>query len=305
MADSPNFSGVALVDPSVGTQRNIAAFASPTSEGVPFGAFDGAWAVYTETLSQTDFGAWSLTAWDAQTGGLLTLASSAGTPAGAAAPTLLPDPVVRGAQASWTESDSNGESSVHVYDLTSQQDQVVYRGFASQPVFWGGNLLFTVASGNTRQLNHFVAVSAATGRRVALPQPLVEARGITYFGATPSAVIWSGANYRTVSLWEVGQARASQVTTIPLLDGEAEFYAESGGMFAWMSGQAGPFIVDPATHSYTQFPLALGYVAGSGTALLVSYGVAGASGKQSGLYPQAVNSILDLGRLAPLPSCSG
>ena len=101
--------------------------------------------------------------------------------------------------------------------------------------------------------------------------------------------------------WQVGQRRPlAQVTEAPLGDGEAEFYATAGRLFAWNSGATAPFVADPRTHSFTQRPLRLGFITGSGKRILIQYG--GSSAK-AGRFPQAISSVLTVADLPPLSSC--
>lgn len=291
-----SWSGVVAVDVSTGNQTEISQYPDPPNDQVAYGAFDGRWLVWAEGYSLSNMADWAMLAWDSRTGSVLTLYRSSDEGASPSDP-IQTIPSVQNGLATWTEV-SDRVSYVHLYNLRTQSDVVIYRGRAALGAFWGSDLLLTIEA--PPRTDRFVAYSTRSHKQVALPTALAKVRGITYLAATRNQVVWAGSQSKGVWIWRSGYQRAKQIASAT---GYAEFFGEADSDFIWtLGGSNGSVVADPSTRSIAKFPFQYPEVAATGNAILVGYSLPG-QGKTEN--PLVINSVLNVANLPRLPRCPG
>jgi hypothetical protein len=299
---SSAWSGVVGVFPATGIVVEISRFPDPAlfQDQVLSAAFDGGWLVWTESYTLQAPWPASLMAWNSQTNEVVTLFHSSSASHG----------VVVGALANgvlaWVEGIGK-QTTVQLFNLNTRTDRIIFRGAAGIPVFWGGEILFSVGPPST---NHLVAYSSRTGKAIELPRGLRQVRGVAgeTLAATPDEVVWTHGAGTSTWLWRRGDKRAQEVGTDSL-------YAISTGPppkvlansdFLWWNGRAS-MIVDPQRGSMASFRATSGATTFEGSAatdrdmILGAYRPPGAS--KIKLLP-TLTSLVTVAKLSPLPGCS-
>lgn len=291
---SPSWSGVAAVNLATGVETKISQYPDPPQDQAIYGAFDGRWLVWAEGYSLSNEADWAMLAWDSTSGSILTLYAPSD---GGASPTdpIATIPSVQNGVATWTE-ESDNLSYVHLYDLNTRTDRVIYRGTAALGSLWGSDVLLTIGTGH--HSDRFVAYSTSSHKEVSLPPALARVRGITYLAATSSEVVWAGKRSQGTWIWRRGFARAQQVSNS---SGYAEFFGEAASDFIWTEGNSGSVVADPSTGSISRFPFRFPEVTAAGEAILVGYAVPG-HGKTAN--PLWINSVLNVATLPHLRRCN-
>ena len=122
----PAWSGVVEVTTG-GQVRRIRQFANLAQDQVSMGAFDGRWLIWAESHSPEDLNDWSLLAWDSARDRVTRLAD-APTAGGTTVLGPLIQPAVHDGEAAWIQADATGTGAVHLFNLATNQDQVLQSG---------------------------------------------------------------------------------------------------------------------------------------------------------------------------------
>ena len=191
---SKRYAGVVRVDATNGRVLRVARFAHPRVEQATGGAFDGRWLVWDETRgfeAPATVASWS---WDARTGRLRRL-PIAYSPT---APRASSDPVLLAGRVTWTTPGAvGGASAVHVFDLATGRDSIVYRGRADGSLLVDGGLVlwYRVTDAGLRVSG---AASATTGTPAAVPAAFT---GRLLFGLSTDGRAVVSADPHWTTLW--------------------------------------------------------------------------------------------------------
>ncbi len=195
--DAKHYSGVVRIDAESGRVLHIARFAHPRVDQASDGAFDGRWLVWGESTTLQDPSVSSAWSWDARTRRLrrLPVAYSRTGARSSSEPILL-----RGRVTWTTPTGPRGASAVHVFDLATGRDRVVYRGRADGSLLVdGGLVLWYRATGAGLRVSG--AASVATGAAAAVPAAFA---GRTLAGLSTDGRTVVRTDMHATSLWWSG-----------------------------------------------------------------------------------------------------
>src|SRR5260370_717488 len=134
------FSGVAALKLASGSLRKIHPFADPATDQAD-GSSGGRWVAWAETHSLSTLDDFTIYAWDAVTGRLLTLRHSINEPGGTPWPSPCHPPAVSGSYAACAHGYGPGaEVDVRLADLVTGQVRAIRTGH-TQPPFFDRNLV--------------------------------------------------------------------------------------------------------------------------------------------------------------------
>lgn len=289
---SSAWSGVVGVFPATGKGVEISQFADPDADQVWPGAFDGRWLVWSESDTLQDPVPVTVLAWDSRTNTLVTVSNTPSSArlsgiTGADAAALKNGALV------WTQI-TGEQSTVHLSNLDTQTDRIIFRGQAGSPVFWGTKILFSIGH---QSENRLVAYSSRTGQPSELPPGLVAVRGITALAATPAEVVWTEADGTSTWVWRAGYEKAEEVGSD--YQGASQPAALADSDFVWTTGQSS-MIADPRSGSVAVFPTGYGVIVANGDFVLTGHTPPGES--KASRMPVVI-SVLDVSKLPALPRC--
>jgi hypothetical protein len=196
---SKKFSGVVRVDALSKRFTPIRPFPDVETDQA-LGSSDGrslVWAEY-HTPTYDDATIW---AWDSTSGRVRQIGAARRAPSGDWGGAAAPE--VRDGLATWTQPSAPDSGEVHVFDLASGHDRIVYRGRVGESFLLPGRLVAwstqTTADGAAR----LMAADAVTGRRAALPPAIAGLRGASAAGLATdgTALAYSDADASWGSLW--------------------------------------------------------------------------------------------------------
>jgi hypothetical protein len=202
--DSASGRGIGELDLTTGKLTTITDY-GPATSGLGAMAVERPWLVWEQLDSKTNMLDWSVHAWNENTGATTVLATSRLADGGYVAG-QEPIPVIQHGVAAWAQPvpSTSGlvNSQIRLVDLATGRVSTVDTGRFSSPVHAGPYLIWaTIGAKNEYSLR---AVDAATGRPVALPDPVRDPGTVSYLAGSPDYLVWSSQDYRTMTAWQIG-----------------------------------------------------------------------------------------------------
>ncbi|MGZ4258359.1 MAG: hypothetical protein ACXVRE_11405 [Gaiellaceae bacterium] len=258
---SPAFSGIARIDVRTSHVTRIRRFPNAHDDQAD-GSFDGRWLVWNEYHSLSDFFAdFTTFAWDSRTGSVTQIGAATPKPGGGFWDSGWRQPDVRAGLATWTQGvGPDGQTEVHVYDLTTGVDRVVRHGHAQGSFFVAGPLVVWPESLSPGAFTRMLAADPRTGAAVSTPPALARLRGISTLFTDGRGLAHPSAQF--TSLWWTGSlsSRAERV----FKPARATNYLDNGvriaGRYVIFSDTGTGYLADARTHRYLAFdasPLAI------------------------------------------------
>jgi hypothetical protein len=284
----PGWSGVAAINRD-GTLQKIHTYSPDTAEAFWGDASDHD-LVWVESHSSTDLSSTMFT-WNATTGKVdeLNPTPAAGTPI-TNSQTL---PVVQGNHVTWVDNVDGNHNRVHLYDLTSHTDRVVFTGPAASSTLAGDWLVWTGGEPNQPAKLHLVDVN--NGHALPTPTALDKVTGVASVAGSDGALTWVGPD-NIVYTWKTGMAKPQKLFDAGATGDSAQHLSASGRYVVW-NGSSSAHIADVtsggvATLSTT--PVV------QGTFVVLTTGEAN-TGKDA--HPIRQVNVLDTAGLPALPRC--
>lgn len=280
----PDWSGVAAISRTGQVQR-IHAF--PTGGGQVFwGDASENNLIWAESYSPTDLSQGALFIWD-----------RAGNTVGEIAKTPVL-PVVGGSHATWVDSTDAGHSRVHLFDLASHTDHVVFTGSARTSTIAGDWLVWT---GGTRpdQPATLHLVDVTTGAALSTPPPLDKVTGVSYVTGGPGTLTWIGSDGRTIYTWRTGMA-APKVLFYAGTGDFADYPIASGPYVVW-TASATAYIADTTTGAVATLSTTPTQPVIRGKFVVLNTGSADSAKVE---HPVRPVNVLDISGLPPLSGCT-
>lgn len=254
---SKTYAGIVRID--AGTSRYTKIKRVPRSEMYQaVGSADGRWLVWLDTTDPY-WSKWAIWSWDSRTGRVQRIAVTRRVPHAedwSAAST----PNVRDGYAVWAQGIGTGKTGVHVVDLESGRNRVIYRGSASEPfllrhqmVVWTDDVR---ALGSEEPVSALRAAEAVTGKRIALPTVLRRLRGsaAATIVSDGGGFVYSAGPWQ--SLWWSPSLKAApwRVFTLRQEGNYVDNSLQLAGHYAFFGTSAGPsaYLVDAARGGYVK-----------------------------------------------------
>ena len=261
------FSGVAALNLASGSLRKIHPFADPATDQAD-GSSGGRWVAWAETHSLSTLDDFTIYAWDAVTGRLLTLGHSINEPGGTPWPSPWHPPAVSGNYAAWAQGyGPGGEVEVRLADLVTGQVRVIRTGH-TQPPFFDRNLVVWPESDRPGAQTTLHALSLATGRPAALPPALRAVRGTEFVVTDGTRTAYFSADLTALSYSPAQDQQARVVLRLPAGDYFSNL-ALGPGTLAWTT-TAATYLASTRTGGYVQVTPRYGDATGSDSGLVIS-----------------------------------
>lgn len=261
------FSGVAALNLTTGSMREIQRFADPASDQAD-GSSDGRWLVWAETYSLASLDDFTVWAWDSATGRLLRLGHSLAGPGGAPWPSPWHPPAVSGGYAAWAQGyGPGGEVEVRLADLATGAVRVIGLGH-TQPPFFDGDLVVWPESDRPGAETALHALSLATMRPAALPPVLRAVRGTEFVVTDGTRTAYLSPDMTGLYYSPAQDEPAREVLRLP----SSQYFsslAMSPGTLAWTS-TAATYVASTQTGGYVRVTPEYGDATGSASAVLIS-----------------------------------
>jgi hypothetical protein len=292
---SKRYSGIVKIDARTSRYTKI----RPDRYGV-VGSADGRWFVWADQIN--GYGATrAIWAWDSRSGRLRRISGSMRTPNGDWV--SASDPAVRHGYVTWSQSTRAGKGTeVHVVDLSTGRDSIIYRGSASEPfllpdhvVAWTEN----VSPSSKNPTYVLRAANAVTGKRVALVKGVRNLRGDAVV-----TLLSDGAGYLYTarpmwgSLWwspslNLSARRVFTAAHNNWIDNSLQF----AGRYIFFSSWGSGFLVDVASGRYLRLSASVNAVLNDEAIVLE------APNRLKKLNPVSDVTFLPLGSVPPIPAC--
>ncbi len=293
---SATWSGVAELSIASGAVRRIATFADPSQDQIGFGAFGGQWLAWEESLSPSNYDSWVIWAWNASTGALAEVASSAALGSSLAAQTPQPEIALSGDEIAWVQNGPSGIPEIMLHNLATKSTAIAAQGAVGPPTFWESTLLYpSLQRGQT--YNELKAVSIQSLAPAAVPVGLSAARGLGMLSASVAAVVWTGTDQTSVWYWQPGLRHPFEIYTGS--NGFAEFYSMAGPYVVWDTS-SGPIVADTETRSLVNLGSQYGYAVAAGSWILIA---GDAVNQQKTMHPLETISAIDIAAVSALAAC--
>lgn len=291
----PGWSGVAAISRDGGVRR-IHAFPAGAGQ-VSWGDASDHDLVWLESYSATDLSQVALFTWNAASNAVLELAAPPVN--GQSIPTSQGFPTVAGSHATWVDSVDGEHSRVHLYDLTSHTDRIVFTGHASMSTLAGNWLVWTGGSQPNQPAKlHFIDVN--TGAGLPTPTPLEKVTGVAGVAGDNGTLTWIGDNGHTVYTWKTGMA----APRVLFQTGSGDFadYPIASGRYVLWTGSGSAYIADVTTGGVaTLAGWTTGQLVIGGTFVVMN---TGPTNTAKAAHPVNPVSVLDTAGLTDLPSCN-
>jgi hypothetical protein len=282
-----------------GKQQFIANIANTQAGGFLASAdFDGRWVVYVLTYDQQVANPWAIYAWDSQSAAAPHKIASSRLGSSAA-----PDPqaeVYQG-KTNWIAGvATQGIREIHLFDLASNHDKLVTKGFVGAPSFVDGLLVWPESEvGSLSQtpvkLKAYDIVSSTMSN---LTDALKAVQNDLNFVSDGRTSAWTDKSLHQLSVWQTGWLAPREI-----------FYAGPGGEWVGSLNIAGRFVTWTGNATY-----AADLGSGSYVKLTPEYGSSIAEGNRftfvynttpaKSQYIPNVSVVLDVSKLPPLPACA-
>ncbi|HEY5479293.1 MAG TPA: hypothetical protein VIJ84_06745 [Gaiellaceae bacterium] len=296
---SKSYSGIVEIDARTSRYTTIRRVPHVDAYGA-LGSADGRWLVWADTTTNY-WTKWKIWSWDSRTGRLRRVAETPRA-ADAADWSAVSTPSVRDGYAVWAQGIGSGKTGVHVVDLASGKNKIIYRGRASEPFLLPGRVVvWTEDVGDfvTKNPDYVLrAANAVSGKRVALPA------GVRDLSGYPTASLvsdGSGYLYTTDSsnwLWwspSLGD-KASRVFRTRY-GGPLDNSLAMAGRYVFFSDYPFAYFADTHTGRYLQISAGGSVLFGSKSLVLSKPAAVKAS------HGIADVAFLPLASLPPIPPC--
>jgi hypothetical protein len=259
--------------------------------------FDGRWVVYVLTYAQQVANPWAVYAWDSQSAAAPHKIASSRLGSSAADPRAE---VYQG-KTNWiTGGVTQGMIEIHLFDLASNHDQLVTKGFVGAPFFVDGLLVWPESKDGFLWETpvKLKAYDIASSTMSNLTDALKAVKNDLNFVSDGRTSAWTDRSLHQLSVWQSGWLAPRDI-----------FYAGPGGEWVGSLNIAGRFVTWTGNATY-----AADLGSGSYVKLTPEYGSSIAKGNRftfvynttpaKSQYIPNVSVVLDVSKLPPLPACA-
>jgi hypothetical protein len=250
---TPASSGVGLLDPATGRlERSLETY---SSESQALGAYDGSYAVWEESHASGMFSDYVVKEWDARTGAISTVGHAHTDSHGRAIEGTDELPVIAGGHAAWIEAvKDDGDSDLVVLDLATGRRTVIRRAHITWTALTPRSIVWaeSLRPGAKTVIR---AADVATGRSVAPPAALADARGAWNIVSDGTGWAWIDGNRPTLYAAPTGSSKALDIGVVPQ-GGASPTIAISHGIVTVPVSAGGMMVVDVRTRAWTYEPRA-------------------------------------------------